>query len=417
MTVATGMLAVAASAEAGDFVLAGRVQAGATFVRSPAGSSNDLFVAVSPELSYFFQAGRVQGNLRYGFAASLNSFLPNSFSNRLTCAMAVDASERTRLLFGVEALQASIGNYLLVRPTGDTQVGGIPQLNTQLGTLTATEGVQHELSAVTRLTQTFSASWVSSLDPDVKANNYLFAGALAWDRSFVLDAVGVELGAQYAKTIFPPLRADIVTAQLGPRWSHDVNRWLTTSVTAQAAVALSPDPGTEAQVTPAGRASAGLTDGEGSGLEASYTLGYQPNLITGTLLQSHQGQLRGFVPLSRRDNLLLGVSLGLLHAKNVDLRARGANDSAFDAVLHDVDLTWGPMDYVAFQVRYQFVGQTSGDGAAATPAIVRHAALVSIGYTGQRSRAEREKVPTKFPQRVDQKDRTGAGASARADRP
>ena len=86
----------------------------------------------------------------------------------------------------------------------------------------------------------------------------------------------------------------------------------------------------------------------------------------------------------------------------------------FDAVLHDLDLTWLPMDFFAVSVRYQFVGQTSGDGLAPTPAIVRHAGLLSLGYTGQRSRATRERVPTKFPQRVDQKDK--GGSSARSER-
>lgn len=415
--VAAGALAFARPALAGDFVPSARVQTGVTFIRSPAGDADDWFVSANPELGYFFEVGRIQGSLRYGLAASVNTFLPNSLSNRLAYAMSFDVSERTRVLFGVEGMQAAIGNYILVRPTADTQIGGIPRLNTQLGTVTVTEGVQHDITEVMRFTQTASASWVTSLDPDIKANNYLVANTFAVDRSFKFDAVGVELGAQYAKTIFPPLRADIVTAQLGPRWSHDVNRWLTTNVTAQGAVAASPDPGTEAQITPAGRASALVFDGEGSSVEASYTVGYQPNLLTGTLLQSHQGQLRGSIPVSVPNNLVLSAAAGFLHAKNVDLRTQGANDNAFDAVLHDLDLTWLPMDFFAVSARYQFVGQTSGDGAAPTPAIVRHAALLSFGYTGQRSRAEREKVPTKFPQRVDRGDKSGGGSSSRSDRP
>lgn len=396
---------LSADAAADEFVPRLGVQTGVTITRSPGNDSDDYFVAATPELGYFFGTERTQVGIIYSFTGSLNTFLPNGIANRLALTLAYDAGPRTRLLFGVEALQASLGNYLLVKRTTDTPIGGVPILSSQLGTLTATQGLSHELDSNLRLNQALTATYVRSLDLDVHLDNYLASTTVGVERGWTFDAVGVELNAQYARSIVPPLpNSRTMTVSLGPTWDHDFTRSLSGSASVAAAVAFSTDEGTEAQVAPAGRAAL-LYYVDGSGIELSYVGGFEPNTLLGTLTRSHQGTLRAYTPISDEHRILVAASSGILRAKTLDLRSMGALNNEVDSVLHDAELTWGVADYLNLFLRYQFIGQTAGSGigVGATPALVRHSAIIGFDIFGG-GRPTKPRVQTKFPQRVDRTD-------------
>ncbi len=391
---------------ADDFVPSVGVQTGFTFTRSPGNNSDDYFVAATPQLIYFIESGRTLVSITYSFTGSLNTVLPNGVANRLAVQTAYDLAPKTRLLFGAEALQALIGNYLIVRRAASTQIGGLPPLNTSLLAVSANQGISHDLSPVVRLTQILTGTYVTSLDPDVQLTNYLATATAGIDRSWEFDAVGGELNFQYARSSFPPLPAtQAMTVSLGPTWDHDLSPRWSSSLGASAQLAFSPDPGTQPRIGPAGRGSI-LYSSEGSGVGLEATAGIEPNLLLGTLLQSEQVTLRGFTPLSERHNVILGVSGGYLHGKNLDLAGKGAFDNSFDAVLHDADITWGATDFLSVFVRYQFIGQGKGDGTGvgATPAIVRHAAILGVDLFASRPRPRSRLPQGRFPQRVDRSD-------------
>jgi hypothetical protein len=394
----------ASPSAADDFVPSVSLQTGVTFTRTPGNDSDDLFVAATPQFIYFIEADRALVALTYSFTGSLNTVLPNGIANRLAVTSTYELAPRTRMLFGAEALQALIGNYLLVKRAASNQIGQLPPLNTSLLSVGFTQGVAHELSAVTRLTQGVSGTYVTSLDPDIQIRNYLATANLALDRSWEFDALGGELNLQYARTFFPPLpTVQAITVALGPTWDHDISPSWSTSLNVSAQLVFSPDPGTEARIGPAGRASI-LYSNEGSGIGADYAGGIEPNILLGTLLQSHQATLRGFTPLSERHNIVLGLSSGYLHGKNVDLSGTGAFDNEFDAILHDADITWPATDFLSFFVRYQFIGQSAGTGTGATPALVRHGALLGAELFASRP-PPRSRLPQgRFPQRVDRSD-------------
>jgi hypothetical protein len=405
------IVAWATPSSADDLVPSLSVQTGVTYIRSPGQDSDDYFVAATPSLTYFIDGERVDYAITYSFTGSLNSELPNAIANRLALATATELSPTTRLLLGAEALQSMIGNYLLVRRSAQTQIGGLPPLNTQLLTITLSQGIAHELSPVLRLTQSVSGTYVTSLDPDVIAENYLATASVGLSRSWQFDAVGGEINAQYANTWFPPQESTAMTVAAGPTWDHDLTPNLTTSLAVSAQVAFSPDPGTKARVGPQGLASLFYTN-EGYGVEASYSYGITPNVLLGTLIEAHQATVRGVVPLSRRADVAFGVSAGYLWAKNVDLQTNGQLDNQFDAVLHDADLTWGATDFLSTFIRYQFIGQSSGTGPAASPPLVRHAAILGVDLFGSRRAVrQRARVPSRFPQRVDATDQRPSSSS------
>jgi len=394
------------TAAANDLVPSLGIQTGVTLTRSPGNDTNDYFVAATPQLMYFIEHERALIAINYAFTGSLNTVLPNAVANSLSILTSYDLAPKTRLLFGANALQSLIGNYLVVRGAGATRFGQVPPLNTSLLTIGVNQAISHEITPVVRLTQGVTGSYVTSLDPDIQLRNYLATATVGIDRAWEFDAVGGELNIQYGRTFFPPLpTTNIVTVSLGPTWDHDFSPRFSGSAGVSAQVALSPDPNAKTRIGPAGRASM-LYSNEGSGIGLEYAFGIEPNILLGTLLQSHQATVRGFTPLSERYNVLLGLSGGYLHGKSVDLGGTGAFDNSFDAILHDADVTWAATDFLSLFVRYQFIGQTRGDGmgVGSTPAIVRHGAIVGCELFAARPPPRSRLPQAGFPKRVDGAD-------------
>lgn len=391
-------------AAADEWVPAVSLQTGVTYTRSPGFDTDDYFVAATPSLGYFFGTERVQMGVTYAFTGSMNSELPNGIANRGAVTLAYDVGPATRLLFGVEVLHASIGNYLLVRRAPQSQVGGIPSLNTTLLTLTGTQGIEHDITPTVQLAQSLAGTYVTSLD-DVVFRNYLATSTVGITKGYEFDAFGGELNGQYSRTFLPDARIlnTVYTLSLGPTWDHDFSRTISGSFGIAGAIAFSPDPNTDPRLTPAGRASFLYSD-EGSGIELSYAGGFAPNLLLGTLLQSQTVQIRGFTPIWEEKRIIFGVSAAYLQAKTIDLRADSNNANEFDAVLHDAEISWSPLDFMATFLRYQFIGQTAGTGPAATPPLVRHGVVLGIDLFGGGRPSARPRVQTRFPQRVDRKD-------------
>lgn len=407
------MLAWGSASAANDLVPSITLQTGATFTRTP-GAGNDTngyFVAATPTLMYFVEGERSLLSLTYSFTGSLDTNLPNGIANRLAIVTTHDLDPRTRLQVGGEALQALIGNYLLVRRADATQIGALPPLNTSLMTLGVNQGLSHELTPRLTLNQTVSGTFVTSLDPDVELRNYLATGSISVERAWQFDALGAELGVQYARSFLPPApEVQFVTAALGPTWDHDVTTKLSTSLSVAAQVALDPDGRGKTLIGPAARASAFYVS-EGSGIGLEYTGGIEPNLLLGTLFQSQSVTLRGFTPISVRHNVMLGLSSGYLYAKNVDLGQSRLLDNTFDAVLHDADITWAATDFLSVFIRYQFIGQSAGTGTGATPALVRHGALIGVDLFAARP-PPRQRLPKNgFSKRVDGSDSQQLGRS------
>lgn len=420
---AAALLAWSSAARADDLVPSLSIQTGFTFTRtpSPGQTADDYFVAATPALNYYIETSRTLVNVRYAFTGSLNLTLPNGVANNLGVAVSHDLSDRTKLLFGADALQALIGNYLLVRRSADTQFGATPNLNTSVLTLTLSQGVSHELSPTVTFSQGTTGTFVTSLDPDQTFRNYLATATAGISKAYEFDALGGEVNLQGSQSFVPLQRilSRIFTASIGPTWDHDISTRLSSSLAIAAQVAFSPDRGTTPRITPSGRAA--LNYGyEGSGFGLEYLGGVEPNILFGTLFQAHQVTLRGFTPLSNRYGIVLGASAGYLHAKNVDLGGRGALDNEFDAVLHDADITWPATDFLSIFVRYAFIGQTSGAGnpnapagsgssLGTTPALVRHGALLGIELFASRPEPKTF-IPLKFPKRVDKGDSNSGGS-------
>ena len=405
------LCSVPSIAAADQFTSKVRVQGGVTALRQDlpngeSGDSDDYFGQVTPEVTYLFGSRRALMSATYAFTGGLHSFLPNEIQNRLALQGAFELAPPTTMLVGLEAIQSSLGNYLLVRRATDTgSISGIPaaQLNTQLLTTNANIGVSHELSSLLRLNELVSGAYITSIDPDIKNTNGVVTSTTSLDRGFKYDSIGLDARFQYARSDLPPtIDSKAFTAGITPHWSRDWSRTISTTAGAGVQVAVSPDKDTKPLVSPAGRASV-LFHTDFSGVELSYIGGIEPNLLIGTLLQQQQATLRGYTPISEKYKVVVNGSVGYLRAKTVDLSKTNSLSTLFDAFLADLDLSWQATDYLQVFGRYQLIDQGSGNGPGATAALVRHSIIFGVEVS-TRPPQTTGKVPTRFPDRVDRGD-------------
>jgi hypothetical protein len=379
------------------------VQGGYTAQRTAGTDGNDAFLSTTPELAYLTGSPRALMSLTYAFTGTLHSAQSDEVANRLALATVFEMAKRTQLLLGAEGLQSSLGNYLLRSPS-DSTLSALPSARVQLLTLSTTQALSHDFTPLLRLTESILGSYLTSLDPDVSQNTYAATAMVGVDRSWKYDALGVELRGQFFRTLGTASRdAAIVSLALGPRWSHDVSRTVSTSLMAAGAAAFTSHSGDNVRLTPSGRASV-LFHTESSGVDVSYTGGFEPNLLLGSMLESHRGTVRGYTPLVGEDNVIGSISLGYLHAKTVDLNPTSNLDGQFDTILADADLAFKIVDNIAMFARYQFVDQFAGEGAGAPPALLRHGVFVGLDLAPAGPSRARSNVPTSLPQRVDRSD-------------
>ena len=370
--------------------------------QSPAafGSAHDLWAGVLPELSYL-ALDDPRGLLRftYAFTGTLHTRDATEIANRLTVESAYELSSRTTLLLSAEAYQTSLTNYLVTQPVIDNPVVVLPSVNTRLLTSSLREALAWEASPDVTLGETIDATSVRSLDPEMDIDNVFVSGGVSAERTWKVDGLGAEVRGGYASLHTAPLPDQrFVTLTGAPRWRRDYTPELSSSLSGGASVVLGPDGNARTIVVPYARAA--LLYGLGPTLaELSYFGGAQPSALTGQMLRSHSVTLRGTTPLSQREAVVLGGSVGGMHGAIIDLRPDAAPTDDFDAVLANADVSWAATSWLQVFVRGLVTAQT---GAGAVEASVREAVTVGV----QLSTSPGTVIPLRLPQRVDGSDRT-----------
>ncbi len=404
LLLALALFVLPREASAQEFSGRVREQQGLTLTRQDGADSNDYFVAVTPEVTTTVTHRTLQLAATYAFTGSIHSFFPSEIGNRLAVNGGFEADRTTQVIFNAEALQTSLRTYFLVQGAANNGVTQLPAPRSQLVSLSTTEGITHELSPVLRFSTTVSGQYVTSIDPDLKSDSYVAGTTFSLDRSFVVDALGLDARAQYARTDIPPLDAKVFTISLAPRWNHDFNKAFSSSLSAGGQIAFSPDKGTDPVIGPVARASI-LYKNETATAELSYIFGYEPNLLTATLLRSHQATLRGAIPIWERKRVLGSASVGILNGRTDDLKENGAPSITLVSFLGDAELSWGATDLLGVFARYTVADQTTGTSQVRTPPLLINSFVIGVDlFTRAPVRGGGETLPNKFPQRVDRSD-------------
>lgn len=373
---------------------------------SPAPRIEDVWVSAIPQISLTLNRPKAMFRVTYQLTGALHSLAGLSeLANWLALAGAFDLSSRTRLLVSAEAIQTTLSNYFITRPAEASPVALFPGTTSRFLNARVSQGLQHELSARTRVEQTFDVNVFTTLapTPPLDALTATASGSIERDWS-PRDAVGIETRVGYAGVHATPPTPDqqYGTFTMGPRWRHDWSDSFSSLVAAGATAIVPLDRAESPLLAPSGRASLLYTSGA-STVEALYTGGILPSVLTGQLARTHLGVLRAATPISEHHQINLTASIGYLWADLVDTRNTG-NDLRYDAFLSHAELTWQTSPHVQVFGRYQFLAQLGDVNArGVNPSYIRDFFLVGVQLSSEPI-GEQQPVPTSFPQRVDRSD-------------
>lgn len=347
----------------------------------------DSWYGITPELSLLHLAPRGEARATYAVTGGLHSEFPDEIAHRGMFSGAFELSPRTNTTLAGEVNYSTITNFLVARPAFQTPLSAIPRSDRRLLSTIAAQGLSWEASPVVRVDEHVDGTYVVVYDgagAEV-AKNYVANAVLGVERTWTVDGLGVEARGGFASTTLPGSALDqrVITAMLAPRWRHEFSRSVSSLLTAGAVTIFSPEKDTDAAVSPTGRAAL-LYDFETAHVELIYAYGFQPNIVTGQLLRSHQATLSGTVPLVEREHIAAGATIGYLRGDFVDLRSDTVKPPSFDAVLADVELTWAPRPALQILARYQFLAQTS----AADETLTRNAILGGVQVAWPAARRE-----------------------------
>jgi hypothetical protein len=385
---------------------------GASAASAPAQPGlDDVWLGATPEVAVVFARPRTIAQLTYALTGTAHTQLPFELANRLTLGVSHDVSKTTLVFGSTEIFQTSLSNLLVSRPAAETQLAVLPAADSRFVGFRGTEGLSWEASPRVRIGQGLDATMVSSLDSP-PTRNYLANAFVSADRTWKLDAIGVEARGGYASNqVTPRLNQKIVTVALGPRWRHDFSARLSTFAAAGGMLILSPDPGGGIVLASAARGSLLYTIGT-TRFDLNAVSGAEPNILTGQILRINQVSLRASLPISERHRVFGGASIGYLRGGPVRVR-RADLTGDFQGVLADADLTWQPLDSLQVFARYQFYDQIAESPAdparpLSNPSLVRNAAIVGIQFFSQ---PFDRTVRTGEPQRVDGRDDDDAAST------
>jgi hypothetical protein len=373
---------------------------------SPAPRMEDVWASAIPQLNLMIMRPKAVFSVTYQLTAGLHSFAGMSeLANWLSLTGDFDLSPRTRLLLSAEATQSTLANYLLTQPPGTVSVGLYPAAANRFLNARVSQGILHELTPRVRVEQTADASAFTTLAPTPPLESFVANLGGGIERTMSpQDAVGAELRAGFGAVRATPPTPDqqFGTLTAGPRWRRDWTASLSSLVAGGATAVVALNRAEAPIVGPYVRASL-LYTWEPRTIEAVYTTGITPSILTGQLVRNHAGLLRATTPLSEHHRITLQGSVGYQWADLVDMRNQG-NDLRFEAMLAEVEVAWQASPFVQLFSRYQFMAQLGETNArGVNPSFLRDFFLVGVQLSSRPAGAQ-QAVQSGFPQRVDRAD-------------
>jgi len=385
-----------------------RFQAGVTRETRKTADTTDFLLGATPEIQWLMLEPGWLLRATYSLTGTVHTNQSSDVANRLALAVTAEPSRRMTVGLSAEATQSTISTSFLTSSAAQAPVNGVlAATDTQILTVGSGQTMGYEISPVVRFGQSAGITYSRALDSDTGLDNFAANASLALDRVWKADSLGIEGRATFASTkpaataIVPtPPRQKLFAVTPAPRWRHDISSTLSSSVDAGPTFVFSPDPSTKTQVSVSGRGSLNYFWSPAT-IELSYQHSFEPNTITGQVLRSHIGTLRGTTPISTENHIVGTASVGYLHGTFVNLRTDAVPRDDFDTFVGDIEIGWLPYDWLQPFLRYQFLTQDGGASAIDDPSFVRHAVLLGVQLTtapaGTFTAAAR-------PQRVDRAD-------------
>jgi hypothetical protein len=235
---------------------------------------------------------------------------------------------------------------------------------------------------------------------------YELGGGVGIDREWMADALGMEGSTRYALILNGrTIAGEIVDAQsqfinkLIGRWRHDYGEFFTSRVEAGAVQVVRPGRGSQFW-NPAGTAAIAYVREDGD-VELSYSHDVRTSLFLGQTFLIDEVKLRGALPITEHDDVVISSSAGYQHNQVIDLD--GTLSATLNVILVDAAIAWLATDSLALSLRYQHIDQASTNDAPPLPlSFVRNNVMLGARYEFPPDR----EMPRAYraPRRVDRAD-------------
>lgn len=325
----------------------------------------------------------------------------DTWSSRAEYQGLFDLDPRTWILVGTSASTTRAWTATIVTPAGAGELSGTLQGTGTTLTLGADETLSHDLTRSLRGWQGARFAHGRSLDDSAQPYSTGTQASFGLERSFRLDAFGLELRGEYgtvsSSAARPSARQLTSTAVVIHR--HDLGRYLTSRLEAGAMRVDRPSSGRYFWHPSALAALAHTGDWGGAAL--SYSHRATTSVTLGQTLLVDEVLLSGAVPLLGERTLVVAGSAGYQRGRVIEEDAsRGAR---LEIALADLALAWQLAPSAALGLRYQHTRQLSDGTAPPDPlSFRRNSVLAGVSL---RFPPETElRRPLRQPLRVDRAD-------------
>ena len=348
---------------------------------------SDVYAILSPGIVLASLHPAEMHRLTYTYGASLYLLHSeaSSFSNRLEYLGRFDTGQRTELTLGAHATQAHHNAENDVGAATATAVNAaFPGTGAFLLT-GADELLDHSLSPEWRATQFADVTLQMPIRTGSGApTTYEVGGGLGIDREWMADALGMEGSTRYALILNGrTLAGETVDAQsqfinkLIGRWRHDYGEYFTSRF--EAGVVQVARPGRGSQFwNPAGTAAVAYVREDGD-VELWYSHDVRTSLFLGQTFLIDEVRLRGALPITEHDDVVISSSAGYQHNQVIDLD--GSLSATVQVFVVDAAIAWLATDSLAFSLRYQHIDQASTNDQPQLPlSFVRNNVMLGARY-------------------------------------
>lgn len=350
----------------------------------------DGLAVLSPSFALVFETASASHTLAYGFGATLyfTHSEANAYSNGLSYTSRYSLSPTVDLALGLGAAYTQTNAFNLLGGANATAVGLQPANPVEVISVTAAQGVEVALTDVWSMNQTVSGTALFQLDNTTR--NYLIGATVGATREFVVDTLGMGVGADLL--LQPANDATAGNQQLILRafgsWTHALSDQWSTTLTAGGVMATQVGQAIDAGgvpipsspvVQPYGRASIDFQDDFGNaGFSVEHNVA--PNVLTGSAQLTDTATLRAGLPLGD-SGFLLAATGAAGTARVLEIDGSFGEDVVLVFVADaGIGYVVPALPELSFDLRYQFTKQMPADGAIAADAevqqITRNTALL-----------------------------------------
>lgn len=320
--------------------------------------SKDAFANIAPGMIFAHQAPRIAQVLRYTINVRLyaEASSANSYSNALQYNAIIPLSPLSELSLDASASHGRLNAFdtAPAETTIDTRARG----DVAYARAAAGAAVSRTLTRSWRVVESAGAAVFQPTDDTTEVRTrWTLDDTLALSKTFNFDALTANGRITYSSLDRGEGMPNEETVILGPelRWVHDLSQDFSTDASVGATITFPLGEFENRLVLPVGSAYLRYSHNRYSAA-AGYRRMVATNLLVGETEATHIGEVRGTVPIPKRDDLSVSGAVGYANGRSVDTEA-GQLVGHTVRWIGDISTTWKATDEVNLALRYSLVFQ------------------------------------------------------------